>query len=269
MIDRAPFNAFGAAIDAYAAVFGRLGRFLHFTVIWMAVGAVVALMPPELIRLSLEGRAAFESVAPSEIIASFGEFAVLMASSICMSIAWHRGIILGEPINRVLPARTDIAAAYAWRTLVLLLVPFAVTAAVLVFAHSEGAEDTRAVEGPIYVLTTLIMAAIARSLLALAACAVGDKDLSFRASWRLTAGHWWAMFRGYLACALPFNAVVFGLSEVSIGLDEGSTAQSAVDYVGSVIGVMGEVVCAAFLAFAYLHFTRGQPSEREPAGYFT
>jgi hypothetical protein len=262
------FNAFGAAIDAYGAVFGRLDRFLYFAVIWMAVGAVVALMVPELLRLSLEGRAEFESVAPSEVIASFGEFVVLIASSICVSIAWHRWIILGEPIERVLPTRTDILAAYTWRTVVLLLVPFGVTAAVIMFSYT-GADDARGIEGPIYALTTLVMAGIARSLLALAACAVGDKGLTFRASWRLTAGYWWAMFRGYLACALPFYAAVFGLGEVSAALDEGSTAQSAVDYLASVIGVMGEVVCAAFLAFAYLHFTRGQPSEREPAGYFT
>jgi len=264
-----PFNGLTAAGRAYRAMFGRLGPFSHFAVIWLAVGAVVSLFVPELLRLSLEGRAEFESVVPSEIIASFGEFVVLIASSVCMSIAWQRGIILGEPVARVLPERTDILAAYTWRTLVLLLVPFGVTTAVIVFAYSEGAEDSRIVEGPIYVLTTLIMAGIARALPAFAACAVGDKALTFRASWRLTKGHGWAMFAGFLACALPFNAAVFAINQAGYAFADGSTAQSAATYVASVVSVMGEVVCAAFLAFAYLHFTRGQPSEREPAGYFS
>lgn len=165
------------------------------------------------------------------------------------------------------PVRTEVLAAYTWRAIVLLLVPIGVTVAVIFFSYS--ADDSRVVEGPVYVATVLIMASIARCLPAFAACAVGDKDFTFRVSWRLTRGHWLAMFRGYLVCAVPFNAVAFGLNDVSYDLAEGSTAQSAVDYLASVVGVVGEVVCAAFLSFAYLHFTRGQPSEREPAGYFS
>jgi hypothetical protein len=267
MGDVSSFDALAAAGRAYGAVFGRLDRVLYFAVIWMAVGAVVTLFVPEVLRLSLEWRAAFESVVPSEVIASFGEFIVMMAAVICMSIAWHRGIILGERIERVLPARTDILAAYAWRSAVLLLIPLAITVAVVLLSFDE--DDSRAVEAPVYVLTVLVMAGIARCLPALAACAVGDKAVTFGAAWRLTQGHGLAMFQGYLVCAVPFNAASFALSEMSYGLVEGSIAQSAVDYCGSVVGVVGEVVCAAFLAFAYLHFTRGQPSEREPAGYFS
>lgn len=82
-----PFNALAAAGRAYGAVFGRLDRLLYFVVIWMAAGAVASLMVPELLKQSVEGRATFEIVAPSEVIASFGEFIVMMGASICMSIA--------------------------------------------------------------------------------------------------------------------------------------------------------------------------------------
>lgn len=266
-----PFNALNAVWGAYWAMFARLDRFLYFAVIWLAVGAVVVLMVPELLERSLEGQTEFERVPPSEVIAAFGELVVLLAALICMSIAWHRWIILGEPMNRILPERGDIAAAYTWRTLVLLSVPLTVTAAVILATgpYNDEADVSWTVDGPVYVLTTLIMAAIARCLLALTAGAVGDKDLTFRASWRLTAGHWWPLFTGYLACALPFNVAAFLLGDFSTGLVEGSVEQSSVDYLTSVIGVMGEIVCAAFLSFAYLHFTSGQPSEREPARYFS
>jgi hypothetical protein len=170
-----------------------------------------------------------------------------------------------------LPERTDVAAAYSWRIIVLLLVPFSVTLAGVLIAGGPGSEPAGdwAFEGFTYAMNSIVLAAIARSLLALAACAVGDRALTFRASWRLTRGHWWAMFRGYLACSLPFNAAAFWLGDVSLRLAEGSMEQAAADNLASVVGVMGEVVAAAFLSYAYLHFTRGQPSEREPAGYFS
>lgn len=268
--DKSKFHAFNAVWGGYWALFARLDRFAYFVVIWSAVGAVVAVVVPEVLEWSLEGRADFDRLPPSTILGGLAEFVVLMAASICMSIAWHRWIILGEPLNRVFPERTDTIAAYTWRVLVVVLVPLAVAVVAIVWmVHNRVVtNDLAGTDAVVYIGTTLAVAALARSLLAFAAVAVGDKDLTFRAAWRLTAGHWWQFFLGYLACDLPFTLTMLWLNELNAGPADESFARSAVEYLATVIDVMGSLVCAAFLSFAYLHFTSGRPSAREPAGYF-
>ncbi|MDZ4869086.1 MAG: hypothetical protein SGI91_17325 [Alphaproteobacteria bacterium] len=205
------------------------------------------------------------------MLGGLAEFVVLVAASICMSIAWHRWIILGEPLNRVFPERTDILAAYTWRVLVFVLVPVAVSVAAIVWMMRNRVveEDVSGTDAVVYIGTTLVVAALARSLLAFSAVAVGDKELTFRAAWRLTAGHWWRFFLGYLACDLPFTMTTLWLNELIAGPADESFARSALEYLATVVDVMGSLVCAAFLSFAYLHFTSGRPSAREPAGYFS
>ena len=271
MTDSPAFNTFGAVRAAYWALFARFDRLLYFVVIWLAAGAVFVLGLPELLERSTDGRSGFERMPPRELVSALGEGAVMIAASISTSIAWHRWIILGEPMDRIWPERTDIIAAYTWRSLVFILVPILVTVVVLVaMAPYNGGlvDDGRWIEGYSSAATLVILAAIARCQLAFAASAVADWELTFRASWRLTAGYWWPLFWGYVAAVLPFTAIVVVLRTISFDLDADPVAQSTIDNLASVIGVMGGIVCAAFLSYAYLHFTTGRPSARAPAGYF-
>lgn len=265
------FKTLNAVWDAYWAVFARLDRFLYFAVIWLAVGAVVVLMVPEILELGVERRMGLERLPPPELLSGLAEVVVMLAASICMSIAWHRWIILGEPLGRVFPERTDILAAYTSRVLVFVLVPLVVSVAAFVWmTRNQSIDgDTSGIDAVAYIATTLIVAALARCLLAFAAAAVGDKALTFRAAWRLTAGQWWPFFIGYLACELPFTLTILWLNDLNAAPADGSVARTPLDYIASVIDVTGDIVCATFLSFAYLHFTSGRPSEREPAQYFS
>jgi hypothetical protein len=270
--DKPKFDALNAVWGAYWALVARLDRFAYFVVIWSAVGAVVAVVVPEVLEWSLEGRPDLAGAPLSTLLGGLAAFVVLVAASICMSIAWHRWIILGEPLNRVFPERTDILAAYTWRVVVVVaLVPAALSVAAIVWMMRNRvvAEDVSGADAVVYIGTTLVVAALARSLLAFAAVAVGDKELTFLAAWRLTTGHWWRFFLGYLACDLPFTMTMLWLNDLIAGPADESFARSAVEYLATVVDVMGSLVCAAFLSFAYLHFTSGRPSAREPAGYFS
>ncbi|MDZ4869087.1 MAG: hypothetical protein SGI91_17330 [Alphaproteobacteria bacterium] len=53
--DKLKFDALNAVWAAYRALAARLDRFVYFVVIWSAVGAVVAVVVPEVLEWSLEG----------------------------------------------------------------------------------------------------------------------------------------------------------------------------------------------------------------------
>jgi len=128
-----------------------------------------------------------------------------------MAVAWHRLLLQGEH-----PAylRLDyIVAAYAGVAFlgnIIMLAPyyFSVTIRFAAEATQSGAAAFVASVEPF--ASFAIPFILARLSLVLPAMALGRRDVTFGAAWKISEGHTWWMFWAYVLCFLPVLVVVNG-----------------------------------------------------------
>lgn len=250
------FDAWPAVVRSYWTLAQTLRPLAVFIVIWTAGGVALVLLAPFVVSLAAGDLSGGEPVAAEFPFEAATEGVVFLAAMICLSISWHRFIILKEAPGRLLPPSTEIAWRYTWRSLALM-VPDLIAASIIIatdFAWTSGESVSAESDMMINVASALLTAATARIQLALSACAVGDR-MGFIASWRLTRGSTWPLFWGMLICQLPIQLLDLPVSAFTAELDETSLGYRLWTYVGFVGASATGVVIVSFLSFAYLHFT--------------
>ncbi len=261
-----PFDARSAIADAYGTLPAGLERLVVPIAVWSGVGLLAVPLADALPQflMTIDLRAAVRML----YLTAYTEMAVLLAASLSITVAWHRWIILGEKQRPVFPRRS-IAASYVLPFALIFFLPFILVPVVLDALLAALGQTLQPVLYDIasYFGSALLAAGVARYSLVLAARASED-DLSLHESWSLTTGGTWPLFWGMLACRLPLGGVAIWLSEVTTTFAEGTPGYVGFYYLGSFVEMVTDAVSSAFIAFAYLHFTRDRPSPRDPARHF-
>lgn len=179
---------------------------------------------------------------------------VAVTGSVCLSIVWHRFLILGEAPNRLFPANRDVIGPYFVRSAAAMTLPIGVIL-LGTWAYRENSDSV--VLGALdYFAAPIILARLGRLLLILPASATGDRETTVRESLRITKGRTTSLFLGLIACGLPLSIVTFGLDQWARSFDENSWEELTLLAVESVFDFARNVTWTAFMSFAYLEFVR-------------
>jgi hypothetical protein len=178
------------------------------------------------------------------------------AAEIGVAVAWHRMILLGEPIA----GRPRFGRA-EWRFFVVgVVLSLAMALAFLpaVVAAIAGAES--ATIGGVELLGALGAAVVAvlaaRCYLAFPGAAIGS-PIDIDASWRRTRGNGWRIFWGVIGCAAPGSAAVFGWDSVTRAISPpGDLGYELASLVTAGLSLADAAILAGFLSFSYLWFDR-------------
>jgi hypothetical protein len=202
------------------------------------------------------------------LLALLGDLA-LIAGINAIEVAWHRRLLLGEPLPARYAPLNPLVARYLslWVVIVLVAVAPAMTLALLVAASlglgGAGAEGAAAApEGPGLALSALLIAAAVASVVAamrlqlvLPAAAVGEAAFTFGSSWRATRGNGLRLLAGVLMVSLPPALAGTLLAFLLDGLAE-STGSLVLGWLTSLAPIAAAWVqaplLAAFLSYAYL-----------------
>jgi hypothetical protein len=177
-------------------------------------------------------------------------------AEIGVAVAWHRMILLDEPIaGRPRFGRTELRFLG-----IALALSFMMAAPFLPAAFAAGADAPQATVGGLVMLgaiaATTAAVLIARCYLALPAAAIGS-PIGLAASWRRTRGNGWRIFWGVIACALPGSAAVFGWDSLARSISPpGDLAYELASLVTAALSLAGTALIAGFLSFSYLWFDR-------------
>lgn len=184
-----------------------------------------------------------------------------------VAVAWHRRILLQEP----LPARFAPVTAQVGRYMAFWVVVVAVVAlpGVLLALLILGAlgTDAAAVGGVLVaILSLLALAAAMRLQLVFPAAAIGERAVTLGVSWRATRGNAWRLLAGTLIVSLP-PAAAGALLSLGLSALADATGSLVLGWLGELAPVAGAWVqaplLAAFLSYAYL-FLRQRTQTLEP-----
>jgi hypothetical protein len=210
-------------------------------------------------------------------------FVLVVFAVVDIAVAWHRRLILQE---RSRTNGSNIARRTFWQYLALLAILTAIAAiaplAILATAKLEQSFPTLEIIaiGLAFGLAFIACAVAMRFSLVLPACAVGNRDLSFKQSWRMTRGNTWRLLWGMLACAIlpdiPLQLVLdwIGVSESKIPLEmkitgEGLTERMISDGFVRLLKLASHMftgpLCVGFLSLSYRHFVQTARPEASPA----
>ncbi|MEK0083481.1 hypothetical protein [Benzoatithermus flavus] len=229
------------------------------------VGGLWLLLSWALLLLARNGSVFF--MAAADLAVTVGAAAI--------AVAWHRHILLNEPLTkRMAPLDARVARYFVLTVLVALLMS---TVPALVFVLSGGAFLAAGpgaaapglgplLSGPLAALVCLYLAL--RLQLVFPATAIGDETTTFRRSWELTRGHGWRLLLGFLLIALPVAAVTIGLAILLNRAAEatGSLAVSALADLAAVGNAWLQApLIASFLSYVYT-WCREQKALPPPSG---
>lgn len=195
----------------------------------------------------------------------------LTAGIAAIAVAWHRRILLQEPLpSRFAPLNAWVARYLGYSVVVVVLAatPSLLLALVLarMLAGEAGAEQAPSL--PALALVTLaafasLMVAI-RLQLVFPAAAIDQRGETLRTSWRATSGNGWRLLGGVLLVSLPPAGVGMMLSVLLGALSE-TTGSLVLGWLADLAPIAAAWVqaplLAALLSYSYL-FLRRQP----PAG---
>jgi hypothetical protein len=204
------------------------------------------------------------------LLALLGDLA-LVAGINAIEVAWHRRLLLGEPLPARYAPLNGLVARYLslWLVIVLVAVAPGVASALLVAgALGEGGGG----EGPGLALSALLIgAALAgvlvamRLQLALPAAAVGETGATLGASWRATRGNGWRLLGGMLLVSVP-PAVAGTLLAVLLDRLADATGSLVLGWLARLAPIAAAWVqaplLAAFLSYAYLFLRSGGRSRQ-------
>jgi hypothetical protein len=244
-------NPIATVRRAYAALFANLPAFAGVALLWIAASGFVRLSGYVFDGLPLPEGADTELV---EIAPDLLAALISLGGNVCLSIVWHRALILGEAANRMFPTTADVVAPYVVRVAAALLVPFALFVALL-WRYGDEIETVAGTAVTHFLLPFALILQAPR-LLTFPASAVGDASVTFRTSLTLARGHGFALAAGLLACDLPWSAINYGLDGAMYGYGDGSLGEFLLISLSEVVDLARNATWAAFLSFAYLDLVR-------------
>lgn len=241
---------------------GRLARHAYLDTLANArglvrVGGPWLLLAWALLLLARSGPAIFEAAANLAITLGVAAIAV----------AWHRHILLGEPLtSRMAPV--DIRVARYFMLTVLLAIALTVLPLLALMLLGGGAlfgsgeEAAAAPETGVALLLVplLVLACLYAALrvqLVFPATAVEDAGMGFAQSWAQTSGNGWRLFGGFLLVSLPAAAATIGLALLLGRLAEatGSVVLTALADLAALANPWVQApLIASFLSYSYLWF---------------
>jgi hypothetical protein len=247
---------------------GRLARHAYLDAIgnWrglVRVGGPWLLLAWALLLLARGGSALFTAAA--DLAATVGAAAV--------AVAWHRHILLGEPLTqRMAPLDARVARYFALTVLLALLVGAAPLLALLLLGGGAalGEPGGDAVPGggggaglalllvPATVLACLYVAL--RLQLIFPATAIEDRGMTLASSWGLTRGNGWRLFAGFLMATLPaaLAAVLATLFLSWAAAATGSVVLGALADLAAVANPWLQApLIAAFLSYVFIFLRQG------------
>jgi hypothetical protein len=180
-----------------------------------------------------------------------------------IAVAWHRHVLLGEPLRGPIAPVNGRVLKYLLFGLVVAIVAaipglVILTASSLISGSPGGALSTFAL------LAGAIAAVLvfARLQLVFPGTAVGDPVAGLGGSWRLTQGNGVRLFVGILLSIVPVLAAVL-VAQLIAGMFQAAGAEKLGAFLGLVAATAGGWVqaplVAGFLSYAYLFFREVAP----------
>lgn len=228
------------------------------------VGGPWLLLAWALLLLARNGPSLFEAAANLAITLGVAAIAV----------AWHRHILLGEPLTkRMAPVDIRVARYFLLTVLIamgLTVLPFMALLALGGGAFLRGEGPPAGGSAALVLVPALVIACLYAALrvqLVFPATAVGDAEMTFGRSWNLTAGNGWRLFAGFLLVTLPVAAAAIGLALLLAAAAEATSSivlLALADLAGLANPWVQTPLIASFLSYAYLWF-RQRPGTAPPA----
>lgn len=266
-----PLHTLNTVRAAYAAFLDNAGAFAGLAVLWIALWIAYNLATPTLAALVVQAFPATELTDTEQSLEVFGQVVIEGIAVVSVCIAWHRFVILDEPLRYLFPSDIRIVLQYVRRAVLLVLLPAGLIILVLWAAFNSTDYSTERI--PPYVLAqlaeTLAIAALVRVQLAFPATAIGERAPTFWGSWVLTRGSTLPLIAGMLACDLPFTILSIAIDEATLAIETQTIEHYLAMSILTVVELARAAVVAAFLSCAYLHFTRADAANRPPASYFS
>lgn len=220
----------------------------------------------------------------------------LTAGLAAVAVAWHRHVLLGEPLaGRWAPLRGEVARYLAYSVVIVALVALssvllaALTAAPAVLlglgaAGGVGGASPAAGRVPALWLALGIAAGLASLLLAmrlqlsLPAAAVGERGGILAKSWRATRGNAWRLLAGFVLVTLPIGlaGVLLALLLLAVAEQTGSLVLGWLARLAPIAAAWVQApLLAGFLSYCYAFADRpgaaavtaaGPPGPARPPG---
>ena len=185
-----------------------------------------------------------------------------------MAVAWHRHVILGQPLAGPFAPVTLTVGRYLLFGLLVSVLAAVPGIVIVIIAGATGGIG----EGGRGLLSTLVMGAaflaavivFARLQLVFPGIAIGD-PAGLRGSWQLTSGNGTRLFGGILLTVLPVILAVVLAQLIAAAFDAVGAAKAGafLALLASSVGAWLQApLVAAFLSFSYLWFraATGEPS---------
>jgi hypothetical protein len=240
---------------------GRLARHSYLDTLANArglvrVGGPWLLLAWALLLLARSGPAIFEAAANLAITLGVAAIAV----------AWHRHILLGEPLtSRMAPVDIRVARYFMLTVLLAIALTVLPLLALMLLGGGTlfgGGEEAAAPETGIALLLVpiLVLACLYAALrvqLVFPATAVEDTGTGFARSWAQTSGNGWRLLGGFLLVSLPAAAAAIGLALLLGRLADatGSVVLTALADLAALANPWVQApLIASFLSYAYLWF---------------
>jgi hypothetical protein len=200
------------------------------------------------------------------VIGLIADIASLVGLS-AIAVAWHRHVILGEPlVGPMAPVNGKVGRYLLLGLMVSLMAAVPGVVIVSVVGAAGGLGEDRGLLSGLAIGAAFLAAVIvfARLQLVFPGVAIGD-PAGLKGSWALTRGNGGRLLAGILLTILPVLCAVL-LTQIIGAAFNGLGASKAGAFLalvaGSVGGWLQAPLVAAFLSFSYLWFraARGEPS---------
>lgn len=199
------------------------------------------------------------AVGDAGLLVSIAASIVALTGFSAMAMAFHRRIILGEPLVGPM-APLSLRVLRYLLTGVLVSILAAVPGAVLIgILGVLGLTGDGSVLGYLATAVGLVVAFLvfARLQLAFPGIAIGDREVGLLGSWALTRGNGMRLLSGMLLTILPVLAA-FVVAQLVVGTLVAMGADRLGNFLMLIVGLVGGWVqaplVATFLSYAYLFF---------------
>jgi hypothetical protein len=197
-----------------------------------------------------------------------------------IAVAWHRHILLGEPLTaRMAPVDARVARYFMLTVLIAIaltalpmLLLFLLGGGAMMGASTPGEEAAPPSTLALALVPVTLLACLYAALrlqLVFPATAIGDARMSFKRSWALTGGNGWRLFAGFLLVTMPVAGAAIALALFLGWMAEvtGSVVLLALADLAAVANAWVQApLIASFLSYAYLWFQQQQASPQLPVG---
>jgi hypothetical protein len=205
--------------------------------------------------------------------------AVMAVGLAAVAVAWHRHVLLGEPLNGPFAAVDARVGRYLlWTILLGLLMslPVLIMAPILGPALEGGAGPgaADAGEGPgllmlaLPVISIALIWAVTRLQLVFPGTAIDQKGLNLARSWQMTRGQGLRLILALMLAALPVAIASILLVLLFAGIADATGSiimRMLADLAGTASAWVQAPIVASLLSYTYL-FLRGQTSRVDAPG---